>query len=553
MLLLALATTRRAVASEDPRTLILAAITNGQPRVIIPPGIYRMGPDQETGIVLRIHDAHDIEIVANGVTLICTKRVRALMFDHCRNITLHGLTIDYDPLTFTQGKVIGIGADKSWMDIRLDAGYPQVLNDRIVICDPKTRFHKFGINHTWGTKASWSAPGIVRITLKGVAQNVDMHDPVALSGGADGGPVHAITIERQSSNIRLSDVTLHCAPGMGIIESGSDVGMQLIGCKIIPGPRPPGATEDRLLSTSWDGIQCQPARVGARVEDCVIERCGDDSWSVTSESFRVIAREGPILAISPPVHSVRIGDRLMTREGNAAVVRSIRVPWRENKAACEVTLDHELDVAASQWLYDPDYRSRGFIYRNNRIYSHGRGALVKVSDGLIEGNLFRGCDKAIVINPETDSDAAPCDNLIIRNNIIQETGYHQAMPWSDQAGAVCLSHGIRLPIMFHNILIEGNTFDSVKGLNLLISSAQNVTVKDNRFLNTHFTDPGRHNGADRNIDASAVIMVSQSDGVTFAGNAIEKMGPFATHAVVTGPAAMNVQGLDTGIRVVPDK
>jgi hypothetical protein len=488
--LLGAASICRAAATDDPRTLLTAAIARGDSRVVIPPGIYRLAPDKDAGIVWRIHDVHDVQIVADNVTIVCTKRVRALMLDHCQNVTLSGLTIDYDPLTFTQGKVTAIADDKSWMDIRLDAGYPQVLNDRIVICDPKTRFHKYGINHTWGTKASWSAPSIVRITLKGVANNVDVGDPIAMSGGSEGGAVHGITIEGNSSNVTLKNVTLHCAPGMGIIDTGSDVGMQLLGCKITLGPRPAGATEERLLTTSWDGIQCQPARVGARVEDCVIEHCGDDSWSVTGPNSK-----GP----------------------------------------------------------HPDYRSRGFIYRNNHIYSEGRGALVKVGDGLIEGNDFRGCDKAIIVNPETNSDSVSCDNLIIRNNVIHETGYHQAMPWSDQAGAICLSHGIRMPIVFHNILIEGNTFDSVKGLNLLISSAKDVVVKNNRFVNTHSTDPGRHNGADHNIDAKAVIVVSQSENVSFFGNVIEHMGPFADRAVVIGPGTKDVQGLETGIQVLPGK
>jgi hypothetical protein len=570
--LLFLASCCRVCAAEnepatDMRSSVLAAIAQQRPQVVIPPGTYRLGPQGNDGVILTLRHARNLEIVTDGVTLVCTKRIRAIMFDDCDHVTLRGLTVDYDPLTFTQGTVVAVADDVGWMDVKLDAGYPQVLNDRIVICDPKTRFHKYGINHTWGTKASWKEPGIVRISLKDVARHVDLGDPVALSGGPDGGAAHAITIENRSSAITLKNVTLHCAPGMGIIESGSDVGVTLSGCRIVPGPKPAGATEERLLTTSWDGIQCKPARVGAQVEDCVIERCGDDSWSVPSTDFEVYQRKGAKLIISQPDANLLVGDCLMDRSNDVAKVQSMREIHLDTttldaqslktvqqsgpgiSVACEVTLDKELPVGPGQWLYNPSCRSKGFVFRNNRIYSQGRGALVKVSDGMIEGNVFRGGDKAIVVNPETLSDAGPCDNLIIRNNVIRATGYHQAMPWSDEAGAVCISKGISSEIMFHNILISGNTFDSIDGLNLLISSAQGVVVRDNRFLNTHATDPGRHNGADRGIDATAVIMVTHSKEVRFEGNVIEKMGPFAKHAVVTDPSDSAVEVTDTGVRV----
>jgi hypothetical protein len=551
----------------DVRSLILDAIAQNRPQVVIPPGTYRLGPQGNEGVILNLRHARNLEIIADGVTVVCTKRIRAIMFDDCDQVTLRGLTVDYDPVTFTQGKVVEVADDAGWMDVKLDAGYPQVLNDRIVVCDPKTRFHKYGINHTWGTKASWKEPGVVRIALKDVARHVDLGDPVALSGGPDGGAAHAISIEDHSSAITLKNVTLHCAPGMGIIDSGSDVGVTLSGCRIIPGPKPAGASEERLLTTSWDGIQCKPAKVGAHVEDCVIERCGDDSWSVPSTDFEVYSRKGAQLIISQPDANLRAGDCLMDRAGNSAKVQSTRdihldaatldaqslkvvqQSGARVSVACEVTLDKELPVGPGQWLYNLSCRSKGFVFRNNRIYSQGRGALVKVSDGIIEGNVFRGGDKAIVINPETRSDAGPCDNLIIRNNVIRETGYHQAMPWSDQAGAVCISKGISSEILFHNILIAGNTFDSIDGLNLLISSAQDVVVRNNRFLNTHATDPGRHNGADRGIDATAVIEVTQSKDVRFSGNVIEKMGPFAEHAVIIDPSDSAVEVTDAGVRV----
>ncbi|MDQ3813723.1 MAG: right-handed parallel beta-helix repeat-containing protein [Armatimonadota bacterium] len=552
-----------AESTADIRALLKNAVATRQARLVIPPGVYRIGPEKNEGIILTIRQARNLEIVADGVTMVCTKRMRALMFEQCENVTLRGLTLDYDPLTFTQGKVVAMADDKGWLDIKIDAGYPQTLFDRIVICDPKTRFHKYGIDHLWGTKASWAEPGTIRITRKDVARNVDLGDPVALSGGQEAGVCHGITVENKCSNVVFRNVTIHCAPGMGLVDFDNETGIKMFDCKIVPGPKPAGATEERLLTTSWDGIQCNVARAGTQIENCVIERCGDDSWSVPAREFKVVQRDGRMLLLSAPGGTpspggLRTGDRLIHRSQDGLVIQTIQTVQTVKReiagttaSLIEATLEQELPVEAGKYLFNLDCSSKGFIYRNNRIYSHGRGALIKVSDGLIEGNAFRGSDKAIMVNPEFGSGGA--DRLVIRNNTIIETGYHQAMPWSEQAGALCLSSSagggkLRPAGAFNDILIENNTFDRVKGLNLLISSARNVTVKNNRFLNTHSTDPGWHNGADYKIDATAVIEVTQCDGVDFIGNVIENMGPFAKRAVFIDPSARNVTNVENGVR-----
>jgi len=401
MALLCLSLPVLAAAAEpkaDIRALIKNAVAQGQARLVIPPGVYRIGPEENEGVIIMVRKARNLEIVADGVIMVCTKRMRALMFEQCENVTLRGLTLDYDPLTFTQGKVAAIAEDKGWLDVKIDEGYPHIRFDRIVVCDPKTRFHKYGIDHLWGTKATWIAPGVIRITRKDVVRNVDVGDLVALSGGQEAGACHGITVENQCANVVFRNVTIHCAPGMGLVDFDNETGIKMFDCKIVPGPKPAGATEERLLTTSWDGIQCNVARTGAQIENCVIERCGDDSWSVPARESKVVQRDGKTLLLSAPdgtpsVAGLRIGDRLIHRGKDGAAIQTIgavRNVKREiagkTTSLIEATLEQELPVEAGQYVFNLDYSSKGFIYRNNRIYSHGRGALIKVSDGLIEGN-----------------------------------------------------------------------------------------------------------------------------------------------------------------------
>ena len=62
---------------------------------------------------------------------------RPLCSKNCRNLKLSGLAIDYDPLPFTQGRIVALGPDKSWVEFELFDAYPdQKLVERIEIFNP---------------------------------------------------------------------------------------------------------------------------------------------------------------------------------------------------------------------------------------------------------------------------------------------------------------------------------------------------------------------------------------------------------------------------------
>ena len=99
-------------AQPDFRPLVRAALQGGEKRIVIAPGTYRLAPENGQSIVWTLENLHDVNIIATGVTLVCTKLTRAVEIQNCQNLTLQGLTIDYDPLPFTQGTVIAAAPDK---------------------------------------------------------------------------------------------------------------------------------------------------------------------------------------------------------------------------------------------------------------------------------------------------------------------------------------------------------------------------------------------------------------------------------------------------------
>ena len=96
---------------------------------------------------------------------------------------------------------------------------------------------------------------------------------------------------RQSRNIRIEDVTLFAAPGLGV-ESRYMDGDNYYRYKIARGPRPAGATQDRLLSTSADGFNYAFARKGPTLDHCDFSYEGDDSVNLHGPALPITRIDG---------------------------------------------------------------------------------------------------------------------------------------------------------------------------------------------------------------------------------------------------------------------
>ena len=139
----------------------------------------------------------------------------------------------------------------------------------------------------------------------------------------------------------------------------------------------------------------------------------------------------------------------------------------------------------------------------------------------------------IVVCPEVPAGAAVAiSNLTIRGNTISQSGYFLASWDSGQAGAISIMAStvedakktFRPAGAFANVTIEDNRLEDVCGLNLLLGSVRGATVRNNRFIRPHHSEPGRTGGA-YGIDQFAVIEVRRCTDVNFEGNVFDEVGP----------------------------
>ncbi len=560
----------RLVAEEDFRPAFAEAKKRGERRMVIPPGTYRLAPEAGGKVAWTLQGLKDVEIIADGVTLVSTKLTRSVAIDRCSGVTIRGLAVDYDPLPFTQGTVSAVGPDLNSIEVKLHAGYPRKPYARIDVIDAATRFRKKGMPFLWGTKAEMVGEDTVRVSLKGIGKAAAVGDLASLSTSTEpGGIPHALTIEH-CTGVTLQNVTIHSAPGMGILESDGGGATKYLGCRVVPGPKPAGGSEERLLSTSWDAMQTKTVRVGPWIENCEVRDAGDDSWSVQSADFMVLKQTGATLVLGSRDEytiGVDVGDRLTVSLGApAATVRTRRSlsrteaeldpailaklneaaaysMWRVAPRCIEVTLDAELPVKAGDSLFSPDRMGNGFTFLNNRIHSAGR-VLIKAA-GRIEGNVL-DTPHALTVCPEVPgSAAAGVDGIVIRRNTIRHAGWFCPAPWSAMAGALSITatgekQTLRAPGVFANVVIEDNVFEECSGPNVVLTSARGVVLRGNRFLRPQHDQPPS-TGASFAIPANAVIWIANSDDVELRANEISDPGPFAGELIQTSRGTSNVR------------
>jgi len=227
-----------------------------------------------------------------------------------------------------------------------------------------------------------------------------------------------------------------------------------------------------------------------------------------------------------------------------------------------VILDRAIPSAwnVSDNLYSTDRQASGFILRNGFVYSKGRGALVKAPHGLIENNYFVGGTAGVEVSPElsgsSGSDACVGYALVIRNNTIVHTGYHETFddPFYGADGAIAFFSSasnatgvaVRGPTAFVNMLIANNTFQSVNGLNIGITSGNGVVIYGNKFCDTHpiaYSTQSKYFG----FNNGYVVYMTETANVTLIGNYVYGEGRYKIGNLYVSPSVYRITGISNGI------
>jgi hypothetical protein len=267
-----------------------------------------------------------IEVHGNGAQVINTARASTLQISDASHLTIRDLTIDYDPLPFTQGTIVSFDRAAREIIVKVDPGYPDdlpllatITDGFFKVMDRRTRALKPGARDFLSpSRVERLQDGVIKVHLQWGANDrfpsqlpIAIGDVVAITNSSGA----AIDVTGSVATM-LIEVKLLASPGMGIVENAGAGGTTLQKVSIVPGPRPKGATTERLVSTNEDGSHFATVERGPTIEDCTYSNTQDDAVNVHGFYYYVIQKAGPGRYLFSPKWDVglMVGDEIETCE-----------------------------------------------------------------------------------------------------------------------------------------------------------------------------------------------------------------------------------------------
>jgi hypothetical protein len=485
----------------------------GQKTIVVPPGSYRVTP--RGGQHLTLRNLQNIQIVADGVEMICTETTTALNISHCTNVTVRGLVIDYDPLPFTQGRITSFSADKKSAEVELFDGYPgtgSAINFKYEIFRPDTRTLRCSDRYVRNLEVMDSRHLRINTPDEHSDSPEQVGDLIVIGSehAPHGNAAHAVVCDH-NVNVRLENIDLFASNCFGFIEDNCD-SSTYYRCRI---DRRSAAddlvkrAEPRLRSLNADAYHSSDAVKGPAYIECVAKFMGDDCVNIHGRYELVVASTGAVLrVVSPERSSFAAGDPVeflpfagerppdavvkkvepdtpVTSVEKAfiqklAIVPGVKESLVNGGARCyQVTLDRPTTLPPGSLIAAANHLGDGFLVKGCDFgYNRSRGILIKASHGqLIDNTITESWMAAVLVSPEFFwfEAGSSADVRISGNKVI---GCRQP------AIEVVAFGGNGKPLAsgaHRDITIVSNTISESVLPNIRVTSTSRLVVRDNQL------------------------------------------------------------------------
>lgn len=487
------------------------AVMEGRTHVVVEPGRYYSA---KTARHVDLNELTNLVIEAEGVTLIGQTPYRGFELEDCHNVTVTGLTLDYDPVLHVQGTVENFGAN--WLDLRIHEGYPLPENasGSGMLYEPSgdvplkqggaQRFLK-----TDGTAFLPLEPDLFRYTF-----SQSSTDTIAV--GDYFSMVQSIVIPHgialvDSAEITLRRVAVHCAPTFGIIVfGGGDLTFDEV--EVVPGEQPLLASVKRLRSSGADGIHVRASTGNVRMTGCRTEYAGDDCLVLTSPYAMVIDAPAEDVArvVFKTAEPYRAGDGIelyehaTTQKVYRTLVSMTEAPLTETEVealtdlyfpqgrfveytAYDLELDTPVNAQPGDFISNESQSNEGYLIADCYVENtRARGILVKAGDGIVSNctvkttwlaGLQMRPDPVLWLEGDYVHDMQVIGNTIINCGINSYSKGAIRIDSEDASGWNRLGH--------EKILLEDNVVSNSPGLSLWMACAVDVELRNNRFYDSH--------------------------------------------------------------------
>jgi hypothetical protein len=510
-----------------------------------------------------------IEVHGNGAQLINTARASTLQISDASHITIRDLTIDYDPLPFTQGTIASFDRAAREIIVSVDPGYPDdpallaaITDGFFKVMDRRTRALKPGARDFLSpSRVERVKDGVIKVHLQWGANDrfpsqlpIAVGDVVAITNSSGA----AIDVTGSGATTFI-DLKLLASPGMGIVENAGAGGTRLQKVSVVPGPRPKGATTDRLVSTNADGSHFATVEQGPIIEDCTFSNTSDDAVNVHGFYYYVIQKAGPGRYLFSPKWDVGLmaGDEIETCElgtfrslgrtritqltkrkapelkGKIAPLWKNKSPSTQPDLVYDVVLEHDLPLKTGDAVTSLSRIGAGTAIRRCSFHACGR-VLVKSPSSAVEACQFTySCGVALQAGSDIGfwSESGFAENLTIRNNHFTHsiTGANALTGNSDTLGAINIgmsvpdgANGFQNNFQNRNITIEGNQIDDSYIYAIFISNADNVRIIGNAIGRTFIRGSAFDAGQRYGVHPDSAILIGRSRNAAISGNTVAR-------------------------------
>ena len=469
---------------------------------------------------LSLNELNGIEIDGNHAKIVMKKNCACLIIIKSHDLTVRSLTIDYDPLPYTQGTVTKV--DGKIIECTIDRGYSPAQGIRYSwnchAFTPDGRFWKKN------QKDIYAEPIPIdqnRLQLRAMSEhpNLKPGDRLAIAKYAS----DTACIEmRETERLTFDNLTIYASPGCvfrGYHCDGDDILKNIV---ITRGPAPSEASQHRLLSSNHDAVHYGYCRKGAKLLNCDFGWMGDDSLNfhgktshlaevtglhtfnqiidgkATDSIYLKRFRKGDKIRILDSKNfrilgeysfvSYRRIDKIYPKE-----LRDVCFPYLKDRpedvqSTFEITVAEELMDFPAPCRWDaPNMNCREFRISDCFFHDHrAYGLRIMASDGIVENCRFeRIKGPAIAVGAQYSGwgEAGWSNDVVVQKNSVKECGFASYAPGAISV-FVQLSNYNDIAQGNRNIGILENVVENCSGAGIFVMAADGITISHNRISDT---------------------------------------------------------------------
>lgn len=522
-----------------------AAADNPGSTLEIEPGEYRLDPsnyDQNSGL-----DAHfelvgfsDVTIEGNGATLVFTDPTLGMLyFFGSEGLTLRDLTLDYDPVPFTQAEIQSISRGDRTVVVELEDGYPELEHPMFDTEKVWASTHTNDGEFVTGVTAD-SNPDkeFAAVENQGDRQyQLTIRESSSLAGLEPGRRL-AIVARAGNHALRFQYVDRPVVQNVSI-RSSIAFALEFAVCDQPVAENctiGPPADTNRLIGSDADGIHCLNCRRGPRIENCDIHHLEDDGIVVATHMCVVdefIDDKTVRVTQEPPV-TIAPGDTLRAMSPAGDITRDLPVvadvdyrfknqlsPGRPRTVTFDSSVTDVLETG--DYLLNEAAANHGYTVRNNTIRNN-RASLVRLASGrgkFVDNDLSGSSLAAVELECDTSGTWTPKGWLYdveIANNTVSRSGLNYINLQSLGSPAFHLVHragGEGGATPHRDVTIRDNQVTESGDLGVLVEDATNVTVANNELSGLNQLDLTHLFGRD-----GYGLGFENTDGVTVTNNTV---------------------------------